>query len=569
MSSYLKKSKGSSSSSKCLETSSHETNSTRSTTNSTLPPDDANFFPSKNNDFSSKKSSSNSGSSDSANFEFGNGLEFGQGFDSSGGFGDDGFGVRKQDRKAELPSLFSAAQDPFKAASAPKSMRNFGATSSSSGFDSFEAPPVAQSMRNCGATSDGFGSFDAPPVPQSMRNFGSTGKGFDDFGSSDPFKNVDDKGFASFEHEENLNFRDDGFGTDPFAPPAQDSAWEKREKWKNETRSKSGDVPKRSGGERRKVGTLRRFNSTDNLRLTEPVDAPSPSVSVSSRKKPASSKHLNLSEPSSHSQRSSDKSPRQGERKSSVGSPGPVRRTRSGVRPSRRGSVDQSGHTHESESANQSSESQPRQRPPRRGSLGMTTSDGPHQSESTSQSSESQPRQRPPRRGSLGITSSDGPHQSESTNQSSESQPRQRPPRRGSLGMTTSDGPHQSESTNQSSESQPRRHPPRRGSLGITTSDGNLEPATLSRMTPSRNKSASGPAHRPAGGRRQRRSELNEGSSGKLDFMQINLPSAERQDDSTVEDDGNKEDNDKKVPITPKQETRQREGRRSIHRTHR
>ena len=404
MSSYLKKSKESASrSGKCVETSSHGTNSTRSTTNSTLPSEDSNFFSAssgKSHDPFSKKSAASSGfnnssSSGSADFDFGNGLEFGQ-----QGFGDDGFGMSgsgngnttgSKDRKAQSSRSLFAAPDPFvEPPAAPKSMRNLG---SSNDFDAF-------------GTSE-------PKVPPSMREFRSEGN-FDVFGSSDPFMDMGQV-FSPFDHEEDIQFGSDGFNA--FDSTGGDE-WEKRENWKENGRSKSGDVAtKKPSSTRRRGGIPRRAHSSSEGRNRPPSDGPSPRVS---------SRKVSGDHSPALSHKSREKSPRRHDHN-------PPQRTRSGVRASRRASVDNSGQIPDSEPKSKNGE------------------------------------------------------------------PRRRPP-------------------------------PRRGSVGYTSSDVSLDPVNNSKIVPSRSKSSAGPAHRPAGGRRQRRASLTHTSSGSLDILQVN--GSRKEDDS-------------------------------------
>lgn len=352
MSTYLKKSKDTSSK-KCVETSSHGTNSTRSTTASTLPADDINFFSSKTSDQSSKNKSSkggfnNSSSSGSADFEFGNGLEFGRGFSESA-FGDDGFGTSDQhfggsERKAQSSRILGSTPDPFVPQAAPKSMRNLS-NNNKHEFDAF-----------------GTNEFDA---------FGSND--FDDFGSSDPFSSKDD-GFGNFSNDDDFMFGDAGFGEDAFdaipSESAAEEAWQKREDWKKGARSRSGDVPKRSSSLRRKGVGPRRTHSTSGASLASSDDGSSPRAG--SRKKPTSSRLIDVEAVGSpqSSQKSRDKSPRRGDDHS------PVRRTRSGTRPSRRSTMDHSGHTETSETKSHGSDSQNRPRSSRRSSVTYTSSDG-------------------------------------------------------------------------------------------------------------------------------------------------------------------------------------------------
>ncbi len=419
MSTYLKKSKGPQSKN-CVETSSHGTNSTRSTTASTLPSDDFNFFSSKANEQPSKNKSTQSGfhnssGSGSANFDFGNGLEFGQEFDKSA-FGDDGFGLadqsfEKEDRKAQSSRLLGSTPDPFLAQSAPKSMRNLSNTKNE--FNAFDTK-----------------GFDA---------FGSSE--FDTFGASDPFKAIDD-GFANFGNDDNNLFGDDGFGSDPFPPPESDKedAWQKREEWKKSGKTRSGELPKRSSSQRRGGAVPRRNVSTSGGSLASSEDGSSPRAN--SRKMPCRTRPRD----DDTSQKSRDKSPRQRDDHS------PVRRTRSGVRPSRRATLDHSGHTANSE--------------------------------------------------------------------------------------TKSHG----------SSSQHRPQPSRRGSVDYTVSDGSLEPAIATKIPPARNKSSSGPAHRPGACRKQRRASATQISAADFGFMQMNLPSKEDADDEkNVEWDQERSVNQEKI----------------------
>lgn len=361
MSTYLKRSKDATGNA-CVETSSQGTTSTRSTTNSTLSPEEMNFFGQRAHDQSSKKSTmsgfhNSNSSGGSANFDFGNGLEFGQGFGSSG-FGDDGFGApsqpKKKDRKPQSARNFSSEPDPFLQPSAPKSMRNFG-SSSGDAFDAFgesSSPPSApKSMRNFGSSNDD--SFDA---------FGG-GFGNDAFGSADPFQ-ADDSGFGAFEQED-IKFDDDGFGMNAFAgaPEAEDdAAWKKREKWKSSSRSKSGDVPKRT---QRRGGAPRRHHSSDDAKDLLPDDVGSPRPGSSRR--PTSSRNMDSS--SQHSDEGSKPtSMRRIREKSEHGEAEPARRPRG----SRRASIDTSGH---SSGKGDIEPPQPR-RPPRRASTSTTSYDG-------------------------------------------------------------------------------------------------------------------------------------------------------------------------------------------------
>jgi hypothetical protein len=218
---------------KCAETSSHETSSTRSTTNSTVPEDSSVTFSSKTPDRTvrRKKSGFNPSASTSAidfSSDFGNGLEFGQ------SFGSDGFGMPPPSSRSEPSSRSKPDQKP-------ESCRTF------SGTDSFAA-----------------------------------------FGS-DPF--VSPTGDDSFnfvteheEHEEPLNFGDDGFGMNSFPkkPPSskkdeasstKDEAWKKREDWKRTARSNSsssGLNPRRRGG---KKAIPKRHHSTDGVNFDSSSDS--------------------------------------------------------------------------------------------------------------------------------------------------------------------------------------------------------------------------------------------------------------------------------------------------------
>lgn len=434
MSSYLKKSKDPSSR-KCVETSSHGTNSTRSTATSTLPSDEMNFSAPKSMEKSSKHKSSSSSkvntnafhnsnsSSGSANFDFGDGLEFGHAFpETSTSFGDDGFGMMDH------------------------------------GFDNTSSQRKAQSSRNF--KSDPFLPY--PSAPKSMKNLSSTKETFDAFGSDDPFHGMDD-GFGSFGNSHNddddddggFMFHDDPFGNDAFAPSAsveENVAFRQealksgssrenlrrvgsRENVRRGARSRSGERPKRSASEKRRGMNSRRNISSTELSVGSSEDRASPRAGA--RKAPSSSRRLELEGGSSSHHKRRDLSPRRGDEHS------PVRRTRGGLRANRRSTMDHSGHTQNSDAKSQSSDH----------------------------------------------------------------------------------GQHRPLSS-------------RRGSVSCAYSDGSLEPANVSRVPPVRNKSLTGPAHRPAAGRRQRRASVTHTSATDLGFMSHDVPSKEDHSLENEKDDG-------------------------------
>lgn len=443
MSTYLKKSKEPSSR-KCIETSSHGTNSTRSTATSTLPSDDLNFFASTSSrtleksskhKSSSSKSNSNtnafhnsSSSGGSANFDFGDGLEFGQAFGDTVAFADDGFGMVDQ------------------------------------GFDTTHRK--AQSSRNFKSAAEPFLPY--PAAPKSMRNLSTTKSSFDAFGSDDPFKGMDDDGFGSFgndyhDDDDGFMFHDDVFGKDAFALSAsaeEDGGFRQealksgdgheavrksgsrdnikrvgsrenmrsagsRENVGRVARSRSGERPKRSNSDKGRGGggIPRRTNSNHEHDVGSLDDGTSPRVGP--RKGPSSARKLDsegtgLNDSSSSHNKRREQSPRRRDDHS------PVRRTRGGLRANRRSNMDHSEHTQNSEARSQDSD------------------DG-------------QPPPRP--------TSS------------------------------------------------------RRASVSCAYSDGSLEPATVTRVPPVRNKSLTGPAHRPGAARRQRRASTTHTSTSDLSFI--------------------------------------------------